>query len=261
MTGRHTATTPSPSRRSVSLRALAPPLRRIASPVRRLVLAVGHRPLTFRQLALTVAALATALALVSGERGAARVAPARSTSAAAEAPRSAAIGLDGRSADRADRGQRRDPTPTPTGSETPTEPSTATASPADPSSGTPDPQPAATAPATPVPPPTPPRPSPTAAQRAVTASGTCRASYYATGSTTANGEHFNPDGLTAAHRTLPFGTSVRVTNLANGSAVTVRINDRGPFVAGRCIDLSRGAFRAVSSLGAGVLSIRYEVLR
>lgn len=94
----------------------------------------------------------------------------------------------------------------------------------------------------------------------VSSSGTCGASYYDTGSVTANGESFDPDGITAAHKTLAFGTRVKVTNPGNGKSVTVRINDRGPFISGRCLDLSRGAFRQIASLGAGVLTVRYEVL-
>lgn len=93
-----------------------------------------------------------------------------------------------------------------------------------------------------------------------TNTGTCKVSYYATGSTTANGESFDPDGLTAAHKTLPFNTRVRVTNRANGSSVVVRINDRGPFVEGRCLDLARGAFKSIASLSSGVISAKYEVL-
>jgi rare lipoprotein A len=95
---------------------------------------------------------------------------------------------------------------------------------------------------------------------AVTSSGTCGASFYDTGSTTANGEAFDPEGLTAASKTLAFNTRVRVTNTANGKQVVVRINDRGPFVAGRCLDLARGAFRQIASLGAGVLTARFEIL-
>jgi len=91
--------------------------------------------------------------------------------------------------------------------------------------------------------------------------GTCGVSYYETGSRTANGEPFNPDGRTAAHRTLPFNTRVRVTNTANGKSVEVRINDRGPFISGRCLDLARGAFVAIASLGTGVITARYEVLK
>lgn len=86
------------------------------------------------------------------------------------------------------------------------------------------------------------------------------ASYYWQGQRTATGERFNPSGLTAAHRTLPFGTRVRVTNLANGRAVTVRINDRGPFIAGRVIDLSRGAAQAVGMTGAGLARVNVAVI-
>ena len=74
------------------------------------------------------------------------------------------------------------------------------------------------------------------------------ASYYGqefAGRRTASGERFNPNAMTAAHRTLRFGTRVRVTNFRNGRSVIVRINDRGPFVKGRAIDLSRGAARAI----------------
>jgi len=110
-------------------------------------------------------------------------------------------------------------------------------------------------------------PKPWASQRsqqpaaaAVAYTGTCDASYYDQGKRTANGEAFNPDGLTAAHRNLPFGSEVRVTNVANGKSVVVRINDRGPFVSGRCLDLSRGSFQAIANLGSGVIDVRYEVL-
>jgi rare lipoprotein A len=87
------------------------------------------------------------------------------------------------------------------------------------------------------------------------------ASYYQHGARTANGEAFNPMGYTAAHRTLPFGTRVRVTNKRNGRSVVVRINDRGPFIAGREIDVSRGAAEALGMVGAGVAPVRIEVLR
>ncbi len=86
------------------------------------------------------------------------------------------------------------------------------------------------------------------------------ASYYWQGQRTASGARFNPDGLTAAHRTLPFGTRVRVTNNSNGQSVVVTINDRGPFVGGRVIDLSRGAARAISMTGAGVARVSLQVL-
>lgn len=91
-------------------------------------------------------------------------------------------------------------------------------------------------------------------------SGSCGASFYDEGQVTANGESFNPDALTAAHKTLPFDTKVRVTNPANGKSVTVRINDRGPFIDGRCIDLSRAAFASIASVDLGELTVRYEVL-
>ncbi len=90
-------------------------------------------------------------------------------------------------------------------------------------------------------------------------SGRCRtlsgiASYYnLPGRTTANGEKMNPGALTAAHKTLPFGTRVRVTH--NGRSVIVRINDRGPFVAGRSIDLSPAAANAISMGGLGQVSM------
>ncbi len=71
------------------------------------------------------------------------------------------------------------------------------------------------------------------------------ASYYSSGYRTASGERFNPNGYTAAHRSLPFGTRVQVTNPRNGRSVVVRINDRGPFVRGRSLDLARGAAFAI----------------
>jgi peptidoglycan lytic transglycosylase len=86
------------------------------------------------------------------------------------------------------------------------------------------------------------------------------ASYYKSGKQTANGESFNPNGLTAAHRTLPFGTKVRVTNMRNGKSVVVRINDRGPFVRGRVIDLSLGAARLVEMTSSGVAKVTYSIL-
>jgi rare lipoprotein A len=75
---------------------------------------------------------------------------------------------------------------------------------------------------------------------------------------TATGERYNPRGLTAAHKTLPFGTVVRVTNLRNGRAVIVRIDDRGPFVAGRAIDLSLGACAAIGS--SGLAHVTLEII-
>lgn len=77
------------------------------------------------------------------------------------------------------------------------------------------------------------------------------ASFYKSGARTANGERFLPLGLTAAHRSLRFGTRVEVTNLANSKSVIVRINDRGPFIRGREIDLSLGAARRIGLVSAG----------
>src|SRR5213076_2123018 len=80
------------------------------------------------------------------------------------------------------------------------------------------------------------------------------------GNRTANGEIYDQYELTAAHRTLPLGTRVMVTNLANGRAVEVRINDRGPFVDGRAIDLSYAAARTIGLVGPGTGRVRIEVL-
>lgn len=92
---------------------------------------------------------------------------------------------------------------------------------------------------------------------------TGKASYYATrhhGKKTASGERFDQHALTAAHRTLPFGTRVRVTNLNNERSVVLRINDRGPFVRGRVIDVSHAAAVHLDMLRAGVVPVRVEVL-
>ena len=85
------------------------------------------------------------------------------------------------------------------------------------------------------------------------------ASYYGEslrGERTANGERFDPDRLTAAHRTLSFGTCLRVENLENGRSVRVRVNDRGPFVGGRIVDLSKAGARALDMLQRGVARVR-----
>jgi len=95
-------------------------------------------------------------------------------------------------------------------------------------------------------------PAPSAPQEAVLGRGS--ASYYAAkfdGRRTASGERFDNGAMTAAHRTLPFGTLVRVTNLANGRSVVVRINDRGPFSAGRMIDVSRAAASELGLVARG----------
>jgi peptidoglycan lytic transglycosylase len=104
-----------------------------------------------------------------------------------------------------------------------------------------------------------PRPSPSRAT--VVASGSCGASYYDEPQGTANGETFDPEALTAAHKEWAFNTRVRVTNPDTGRSVVVRINDRGPYIDGRCIDLSRAAFRAIADLDLGEIQVRYEVLK
>jgi len=89
----------------------------------------------------------------------------------------------------------------------------------------------------------------------------CRASYYGTalhGRTTANGERYNMHAMTAAHKTLRFGTRVRVTKGAR--SVVVRINDRGPFIRGRCIDLSKAAARHLGMIHSGTALVTLEVL-
>jgi len=112
--------------------------------------------------------------------------------------------------------------------------------------------------------PTSPAPPPAPAQPSVSEPSfiqTGLASFYGkvhAGRTTANGESFDPGDLTAAHRTLAFGTLVRVTNLENGQTVTVKITDRGPFAKGRIIDISLAAARALGMLERGVARVRLE---
>ena len=80
------------------------------------------------------------------------------------------------------------------------------------------------------------------------------------GKLTASGEVFDPAKFTAAHRTLPWGSRVKVTNLTNGKSVEVRINDRGPFGKGRIIDVSRAAARALGIVESGITTVRVEWL-
>ena len=90
-----------------------------------------------------------------------------------------------------------------------------------------------------------------------------KASYYSDyleGNGTSSGEPYRAAELTAAHLTLPFGTIVRATNLENGKSVDVRINDRGPYVTGRSLDLSKTAFGTIASLGSGIIYIEYEII-
>ena len=106
----------------------------------------------------------------------------------------------------------------------------------------------------------PPKPSKTL----VVSTSTGEASWYGPGffgNRTANGELFKRGTMTAAHRTLPFGTKVRVTNLRNGRETVVRINDRGPFAGDRVIDLAHGAAHHLGLVSSGIAQVRLEVLR
>ena len=134
-----------------------------------------------------------------------------------------------------------------------------------------EPEPASTSPApadsdsktaitTPAVQPLPPVPAPPT----VVSVSTGEASWYGPGfygNRTANGEVFRPGTMTAAHRTLPFGTKVRVTNLWNGRSAVVRINDRGPFHGRRVIDLAHGAASQLGLVASGIAQVKLEVLR
>ena len=92
---------------------------------------------------------------------------------------------------------------------------------------------------------------------------TGKASFYADkyqSRKTASGERFDQSALTAAHKKLPFDTNVKVTNVENGKSIVVRINDRGPFVRGRVIDLSRFSFSKIGDTSAGVINVKIEVV-
>lgn len=91
-----------------------------------------------------------------------------------------------------------------------------------------------------------------------------KASYYADkyqSKSTASGERYRHNLKTAAHRKLPFGSLVKVTNVRNGKSVVVKINDRGPFVRGRIIDLSKSAFSNIGKTSAGVINVKIEVIK
>ncbi|RZA06041.1 MAG: septal ring lytic transglycosylase RlpA family protein [Moraxellaceae bacterium] len=92
---------------------------------------------------------------------------------------------------------------------------------------------------------------------------TGKASFYAhehQSKKTASGESYDLTQHTAAHRTLPFGTQVRVTNVENGKSVVVKINDRGPFVKHRILDLSKSAFDAIAGTSSGIIDVKIEVI-
>jgi rare lipoprotein A len=88
---------------------------------------------------------------------------------------------------------------------------------------------------------------------------TGRAAYYRSGGRTASGELSGPTGFTAAHRTLPFGTMVRVTNIRNGRSVIVRINDRGPYGRSRIIDVSHAAARELDMISSGIAKVQVDL--
>jgi rare lipoprotein A len=87
------------------------------------------------------------------------------------------------------------------------------------------------------------------------------ASYYSEGKSTASGEKFDPNELTAAHPSLPFGTRLRVTNTTTGKSVTVRVNDRGPYVPGRVVDVSYSAAQALGMVRSGTANVKLDVVQ
>jgi rare lipoprotein A len=87
------------------------------------------------------------------------------------------------------------------------------------------------------------------------------ASFYTEGNSTASGEKFDPNELTAAHPSLPFGTKLRVTNTATGKSVTVRVNDRGPYVPGRVVDVSYSAAQALGMVHSGTANVKLDVVQ
>ena len=87
------------------------------------------------------------------------------------------------------------------------------------------------------------------------------ASFYTEGTQTASGERFDTNELTAAHRTLPFGTRLRVTNVATGRSVTVRVNDRGPFIPGRVVDVSHSAAETLGMVRGGIAKVKLDVVQ
>jgi rare lipoprotein A len=106
-------------------------------------------------------------------------------------------------------------------------------------------------------------PAPEASEGQVKSGGKSQgiASFYSEGSMTASGEKFDPKELTAAHPTLPFGTKLRVTNTHTGRSVTVRVNDRGPYVPGRVVDVSYSAAQELGMVGRGVAPVKLDVVR
>ena len=106
-------------------------------------------------------------------------------------------------------------------------------------------------------------PAPEVSESQVKAGGKSHgiASFYSQGTKTASGEKFDPNELTAAHPTLPFGTRLRVTNQHTGRSVTVRVNDRGPYVPGRVVDVSYSAAQELGMVGRGVAPVKLDVVQ
>jgi rare lipoprotein A len=91
-----------------------------------------------------------------------------------------------------------------------------------------------------------------------------KVSYYGKkfhGKTTASGESFNMYGFTTAHKKLPFGTMVEITNISNNKSVVVKVNDRGPYIKGRVFDLSKAAFDSIGDINKGVIKVKYKIIK
>ncbi len=202
---------------------------------------VRRNPLPARVVPIA-SAIALAAVVISAAVATMTLGPAKDTASGSPASPSVTVSVSARSTDdRASRSGIRELPASPSASPSPS----VTAS---------------SAPPVPKPAPTTKKPTPPPGGGTVTGGGSCGASYYTGGGHTADGEVFNTNDFTAANRTLPFNTRVRVTNVADGKSVVVRVNDRGPFVGGRCFDLTQAAFGAIANLSAGVITIRYEVL-
>lgn len=216
----------------------------MGSPVRRFVQARLRTVLIVSGAAAAVLALG-AFALVNNGKGTGSAKSAQAAQTAPEATAPLPDGARGRPP-RASRGKPRSPVPSPTKTKSPKKAETSRNK-ADTEAGY-------------VAKPEPKKKKQKKKRSKAVESGSCEASYYWEGQMTASGERFDPSDLTAAHKTLPMGSKVRVTNKNNGRSVVVRINDRGPFVSGRCLDLSRAAMEEIGGTSAGVIPVRYEVL-
>ena len=90
---------------------------------------------------------------------------------------------------------------------------------------------------------------------------TAKASWYQHGTQTASGQKFDPNGYTAAHKSLPFGTKLKLTNTINGKVIFVTVNDRGPFIRGREIDVSKGGAKALGFIDSGTANLKMEIIK